>query len=74
MEYTVTYEETLARTLIVEADSFSDAHDKMMNAVECGAIVLDAEDYVDSSGSIPFIDFATKCDEDFYRNLSEFID
>lgn len=69
MKYVVTYEETLARTLIVEADSYADAQDKMMTAVETGVIELTADDYVDSSGCVPYIDKASENDEEFFVNL-----
>jgi hypothetical protein len=67
MKYVVTYEETLARTLIVEADSYADAQDKMMIAVETGVIELTADDYVD--GCVPYIDKASENDEEFFVNL-----
>ena len=73
MKYLVTYEETLARTLIVEADSIADAEDKMMNAFECGDIELTAQDYLQGSSCISFIDEAHEDDYDWYGLLNEFV-
>ena len=66
MKYVVTYEETLARTVVVEADSFEDAEDKVLCAVEDGRIVLDADDYLCDSGGIAIIDKADDKDIEWY--------
>ena len=73
MKYLVTYEETLAKTLIVEADSIADAEDKMMNAFENGDIELTAEDYIDGSSCISFIDVANDKDDSFFDNINDLI-
>ena len=49
-KYIVTYEETLARTYIVEASSAREAENLAYDAVKRGRIVLDGDDYV--SGEI----------------------
>ena len=72
MKYLVTYQETLSRTLIVEADSFDEAEDKMMKAVECGDFELTMEDYLCDSGCIAYVDGACQDDEGWYRSLDEF--
>jgi len=56
MKYYVTYEETLARTVEVEADSIQDAEDKVWNMVETSELVLTADDYLNDSGCITFVD------------------
>ena len=71
-KYVVTYQETLARTLIVEGNSYDEAMDKLMNAFECGDVELTMEDYVCDSGCIMYIMPATDVDERWYRNLDEF--
>lgn len=71
-KYVVTYQETLARTLIVEGNSYDDAMDKLMNAVERGDVELTMEDYQHDSGCILDITPATDVDERWYRNLDEF--
>ena len=62
MKYLVTYTETLARTYIVNADSESDAMDKICDAVEDGYIELSADDYLYDSGNVsidePYFDGA----------------
>lgn len=73
MKYLVTYEETLAKTLIVEADSIADAEDKMLSAFECGDIELTAEDYIDGSSCISFIDVASDKDDSFFDNINDLI-
>lgn len=72
-KYAVTYQETLARTLIVEADSYDEAMDKMMNAVECGDVVLTLDDYVYESGHIAEASLASPGDLTWYSLLADFI-
>ena len=71
-KYVVTYQETLARTLIVEADSYDEAEEKMMNAVECGDVELTMEDYLCDSGYVVDVSPATAGDQTWYRHLDEF--
>ena len=69
MKYLVTYTETLARTYIVNADSESDAMDKICDAVEDGYIELYADDYLCDSGKVsidePYFDGA----EDYFAKF-----
>lgn len=44
MKYRVTYQETLSRTFVVDADDENDAIDKMYNAVCANSIVLYCND------------------------------
>ena len=44
-KYAVRYCEILARTVIVESDTYEEAEEKVQAAVDDGRIVLDAEDY-----------------------------
>ena len=72
-KYAVTYQETLARTLIVEAEDYDEAADKMMDAVDRGEIVLTPEDYVYESGEIVEVRPATAGDQLWYHILAELI-
>ena len=72
-KYTVTYEETLSRTFIVEADSRDEAVDKMMDAVDRGDVVLTTEDYLYESGHIAEASLASPGDEVWCSLLAEFI-
>ena len=72
-KYTVTYEETLSRTFIVEADSRDEAVDKMMDAVDRGDVVLTTEDYLYESGHIAEASLASPSDEVWCSLLAEFI-
>lgn len=45
MKYIVRVTETLARTLIVEANSMEEAEDKMDRAYDDGQIILDYDDF-----------------------------
>ena len=45
MKYVVRVTETLARTLIVEANSMEEAEDKMDRAYDDGQIILDYDDF-----------------------------
>ena len=47
MKYGVRITETLARTVIVEADSFEKAEDKVRDAYKEGRVILDADDFSD---------------------------
>lgn len=69
MLYCVTYEETLARTVLVEADSYDDANDKVISAVEVGRIELNADDYVMGSGCVTIIDKASSFDLDVFDKI-----
>lgn len=44
-KYAITYEETLARTYIVEADNYEDAYNIIYDATTDADIVLDADDF-----------------------------
>ena len=68
-KYAVTYQEVLARTLIVEADDYDEAADKMMDAVDRGEIELTLMDYVYESGEIVDVHPATVDDKHWYDNL-----
>lgn len=72
-KYVVTYQETLARTLIVEADSYDEAANKMLDAVERGYIWLTMDDYVFDSGDVVDIHPATAGDQHWYHILAELI-
>ena len=45
MKYVVRVTETLARTLIVDANSMEEAEDKMDRAYDDGQIILDYDDF-----------------------------
>lgn len=47
MKYGVRIVESLARTVVVEADSYEDAVEKVSDIYKNGAVVLDAEDFDD---------------------------
>ena len=72
-KYAVTYEETFARTLIVEADSCDEAADKMMDAIDRGNVVLTLDDCVYESGHISDASLATTGDLTWYSLLADFI-
>jgi hypothetical protein len=59
--YLVTIEETLSRTVKVKAESLEDAEEKVGAAYNDCKIILDAEDYVDTTFSTREI-----TDEDLY--------
>lgn len=66
-KYIVTYEETLARSFIVEADNPNDAHWKIIDAVEIGDIILTADDYV--CGEITNVKESRVQDEGLYEKI-----
>lgn len=65
--YAVTYEETLSRTVLIEADSELEALDKMDDAVNEERIVLGSEDYM-GNGDI-FAREADEFDTEYYTKL-----
>ena len=68
MLYRVTYQETLFRTFVVDAEDMSDARDKISEAVECDDVVLDANDYCDYDF---WAEEADEGDEKYYQNLAD---
>ena len=62
-KFAVTYEETLTRTYIVEADNQEDAETIIGEAVYYGDIVFDADDFIDYEVSGRE---ATEEDEEYY--------
>lgn len=68
-KYAVTYQEVLARTVIVEADDYDETADKMMDAVDRGEIELTLDDYLFDSGDIAEVRLATAVDEHWFDCL-----
>ena len=66
-KYIVTYEETLARTYIVEASSAREAENIAYDAVKRGRIVLDGDDYV--SGEITRVEESCGQDEWWFEEI-----
>lgn len=66
MKYYVSVTETLNRVVSVDAESESEAKDKVETAYQCCELVLDADDYVEDSAEI-----TVENDQEFYRNEEE---
>ena len=74
MKYTVTYTETLSRTVIVEADSEKEAKEKVLDAVNNEDIILTADDYAMDSGEISDCCKSDSFDLEYYPTLESFTD
>lgn len=68
-KYLVTYQETLSRTVLVEAEDAHDAEQKVLDAVENETLVLYADDYLMESGTIESVEESCGVDEDCYFTL-----
>ena len=67
MKYVVRVTETLARTLIVEANSMEEAEDKVDRAYDDGQIILDYDDF--DEYEVEARREATDFDEELYDML-----
>lgn len=66
-KYIVTYEETLAKTFIIEADSAIDAEDLVRDAIKREDIVLDSSDFV--CGDVVNVEESCGQDEWWYETI-----
>lgn len=66
-KYIVTYEETLSKSFIVEADNVSIAENMVYNAIKNGTAVLDSSDYC--SGDVVSVEESCGQDEWWYDTI-----
>lgn len=74
MKHIVYYTEELCRGIVVDADNYEDAIQKVLDAVDNEQIVLTAEDYVDGSGIVDECHIAEDYELDIYPTLESFTD
>ena len=72
-KYLVTYQETFARTVIIDAASESEATEKMLDAVDAGCIELTTEDYVCESGEVVSVEPAPYGYRHMFPHLEDYM-
>lgn len=69
--YKITIEETLSKTVIVEAENIDKAYDKVCEALDDEIIILTDDDYQEDSRKIIKEGEAGETDALFYQNIEE---
>lgn len=74
MKYVVYYTEEFCKGILVDADSYEDATQRVLDAVDSGDIVLTADDYVNGSGDVDECHKAEDCEFGMYPTLESLTD
>ncbi len=69
--YSITVEEVLSKTIIVEAENSEEAYNRVFDAMESDVLVLTSDDYEYDSRNITCNGEASEYDALMYQNIEE---